>query len=72
MNGEKTIVIDEYTSEKLDEIRLAIAELDRLGVYRIVAFEGFDLKNDEHLIHALIGSTARTMQVMLEDARAGR
>lgn len=70
--SESTITIDEYTRERLAEIRASIAELDRLGVYRIEAFPGFDLGNDEHLIHALIGTTSRMMQLMLEQARSGR
>lgn len=67
----KTITIDQYTTERLDEIRASVAELEKSTGFRVDSFPGFDLNNDEHLIHSLIGTTARTLRLMLEESRRG-
>lgn len=71
MDATKSIAIDGYTSERLDEIRASVAELNALTGFEIEAFAGFDVQNDEHLIHSLIGTTARTLRLMVEEARRG-
>lgn len=71
MDATKSIEIDGYTSERLDEIRASVAELEQLTGFQVEGFPGFDLKNDEHLIHSLIGTTARTLRLMVEEARRG-
>lgn len=71
LEATKTIAIDGYTSERLDEIRASITELEKSTGFKVEAFPGFDLQNDEHLIHSLIGTTARMMRLMVEEARRG-
>ena len=71
VDATRTITIDAYTSERLDEIRAAIAELEKLTGFRVDAFAGFDVQNDEHLIHSLIGTTARMLCAMIDEVCCG-